>query len=65
MVGPISDAERRSGYRLLAIGFVGLVGLSSALTALYGGATITAVGAIGLGGTVVGVSLLLALGVGR
>ncbi len=61
MVGPMSDDERRSGYRRIGAGFVGIVGLSAGMTALSGGATLVQAGAVAVGGIAVGVLLLFYL----
>jgi hypothetical protein len=58
MVGPMSDEERRSGYRRIGAVFVGIVGLSTGMTAVSGGATLAQAGAVAVGGTFVGLMLL-------
>ncbi len=61
MVGPMSDEERRSGYRRIGAGFVGVVGLSAGTMALSGGASLPEAGAVAIGGMAVGLLLLFYL----
>ncbi|WP_331233446.1 hypothetical protein [Natronorarus salvus] len=61
MVGPMSDDERRSGYRRIGAGFVGIVGLSAGMMALSGGASMAQAGAVTVGGVLVGLMLLFYL----
>lgn len=59
MVGPsLSEAEREGRFRTLKTAFVGLVGLSGGLVALWGDASLPLIGASILGGLVVGFVLL-------
>ena len=58
MVGPISRDERSSLVRRLKAGFVVLVGGSSGLIAVQGGATLVEVALVTLVGLVVGVVLV-------
>jgi hypothetical protein len=61
MVGPIPDDERRSGHRRLQAGFVALVGVSAGLISLQASPTaLQFLGAV-LGGTVLGVALVVYL----
>jgi hypothetical protein len=57
MVGPMSDEERRAGSQRLYAGFVVLVGASSGLMALSGGATLLQTAVVALAGLVLGVCL--------
>lgn len=62
MVGPsISGEKRKTGNRVLGVGFVAIVGASSALIAFNGGASLTEVALVGASGLVVGALLLLYL----
>lgn len=61
MVGPLGEADRRAGGRLLAIGFVSFVALSAGLVALYGGASLDEIGLVVAAGVVVGLVLLFLL----
>lgn len=61
MVGPLGEADRRAGGRLLGVAFVSVVALSAGLVALYGGASIEEVGLIVVAGAGVGFVLLYLL----
>lgn len=61
MVGPPSAAERAANRRRVAIGLVGLVALSTALSAAYGGAEPVEVVLLTVVGAVVGVALVVSL----
>lgn len=62
MVSPVTDEERQASLRVLAIGFVGLVGVSAALMAYWGGAPLREIVVVGLVGGIVGVGLMAFLG---
>jgi hypothetical protein len=66
MVGPsLSDEKRRVASRRLKLGFVGLVGVSSGLVALAGGATtIQALATLGVGLVVGGLLLRYLVSIG-
>lgn len=54
----ISEAERRAWNRVLALGFVGVVGGSAGLMALAGGASLLEAAAVAIPGLVVGTGLV-------
>ncbi len=62
MVGRPSEADRAADRRRVRRWLVGLVAVSAALTAVYGGATALEVGLVGVAGAVVGAALVVALG---
>jgi hypothetical protein len=66
MVGPsLSEEKRRVASRRLKLGFVGLVGVSSGLVALAGGATtIQALATLGVGLVVGGLLLRYLVSIG-
>ncbi|MDY6819556.1 MAG: hypothetical protein SVG88_12925 [Halobacteriales archaeon] len=61
MVGPISETERAAGNRALKLGFVLLVGLSTGMMALFGGATVVESLVLLAIGSLIGGGLLLFL----
>lgn len=54
----ISDTDRRRFHRVLRVGFVALIGLSSALIAINGGGSLTEIGIVTVAGSGFGVGLL-------
>ncbi|MFB6300859.1 MAG: hypothetical protein ABEH65_11415 [Halobacteriales archaeon] len=61
MVDPISETERAASNRMLKIGFVILVGISAAMMALFGGATIVETALVLTIGSAIGAALLVLL----
>jgi hypothetical protein len=62
MVGPPSGADRERHRRLVAVGLVGVVGLSAGMSGLYSGASLLETGLLALAGAVTGGALVLVLG---